>query len=65
MKRTIQIFMIVAVAMLLFNLYQVNWETPLEGKSTVAVIGTLASACALLLLLILQLARKINQQNRS
>ncbi|MGA1029997.1 MAG: hypothetical protein ACO3SY_04740 [Flavobacteriaceae bacterium] len=65
MKRTIQIFMIVAVAMLLFNLYQVNWETPLEGKSTVAVIGALASACALLLLLILQLARKINQQNRS
>jgi len=65
MKRTIQIFMIVAVAMLLFNLYQVNWETPLEGKSTVAVIGALASASALLLLLILQLARKINQQNRS
>ena len=65
MKRTIQIFMIIALAMAAFNLYQVNWETPLQGKSTVAIIGTLASTCAFLLLLILQLARKINERNNS
>jgi len=65
MKRTIQIFMILALAMITFNLYQVNWQEPLEGKSSVAVIGVLASACAFLLLLILQLARKINQRKNS
>lgn len=65
MKRTIQIFMIIALIMVAFNLYQVDWKTPLQGKSTVAFIGTLASTCAFLLLLILQLARKINDQNNS
>jgi len=65
MKRTIQIFMIIALVMIAFNLFQVNWESPLQGKSSVAIIGALASACAFLLLLILQLARKIYEHKNS
>ena len=54
--------MIVSVGMLLFNLTQVNWQAPLEGKSTVAVIGIMAAACAFLLLLLLFLSKKIADQ---
>tara|TARA_S200000501_G_scaffold90443_2_gene83615 strand:+ start:7443 stop:7640 length:198 start_codon:yes stop_codon:yes gene_type:complete len=63
MKKTIQIFMIISICMMAFNVYQIDWQTPLEGKSTVAVIGALASGSAFLLLLILQLARKIKQKS--
>ena len=63
MKKTIQIFMIISICMMAFNVYQIDWQTPLEGKSTVAIIGALASGIAFLLLLILQLARKIKQKS--
>ena len=55
MKKTIQIFMIISICMMAFNVYQIDWQTPLEGKSTVAVIGALASGCAVLVLWILKL----------
>ena len=35
--------------MILFNVFQVNWESPMEGQSSIAVIGIMASLCALLL----------------
>ena len=63
MKKNNQIFMIISICMMAFNVYQIDWQTPLEGKSTVAVIGALASGSAFLLLLILQLARKIKQKS--
>lgn len=54
MKNWIYIFIVAAFGMLLFNLFQINWDTPLMGKSIVACIGVLAASCALLLLLVLQ-----------
>lgn len=46
--------LVVALGMLVFNLFQINWENPLAGNSLVASIGVLASGCAFLLLLVLQ-----------
>jgi hypothetical protein len=63
MKKALIALMIVSVGMLLFNLTQVDWEAPLEGKSTVAVIGIMAAACAFLLLLLLFLSKKIADQH--
>ena len=54
MKNWIYIFMTAALGMLVFNLFQVNWEAPFVGKSVVACIGVLAASCALLLLVLLQ-----------
>jgi len=45
-----------------FNLSQIDWNQPLIGDSSIAVIGVLASASAFVLLLILSLARKIAKQ---
>ena len=44
--------------MILFNLFQLNWQSPLEGKSLIALIGIIASLCALLLLIILEISKK-------
>lgn len=48
--------------MCLFNLTQIDWENPLAGDSSVAVIGSMASASAFLLLVILMLSKKIAQK---
>ena len=51
--------MFLSLGMILFNLFQLNWQSPLEGKSLIALIGIIASSCALLLLIILEISKKI------
>ena len=59
MKIFIRIMMALALAMAIFNATKIDFEAPLEGDSSVAVIGILASLSAFLLLLILLLSKKI------
>ena len=51
--------MILALVMAVYNATKVDFEAPLQGDSSVAVIGILASLSAFLLLLILLLSKKI------
>tara|TARA_S200000501_G_scaffold16512_2_gene14843 strand:- start:5129 stop:5302 length:174 start_codon:yes stop_codon:yes gene_type:complete len=51
-----------SLGMMVFNLTQVDWEDPLVGQSSVAVIGIMASLCAFLLLLLLSLSKKISKK---
>jgi hypothetical protein len=51
--------MALALVMAIFNATKIDFEAPLEGDSSVAVIGILASLSAFLLLLILLLSKKI------
>lgn len=63
MSKTITIILIVlAVALIAYNVTLVNFENPLEGNSTIALIGILASLCAIVLLLIFMTSRKINDK---
>ncbi|MDC3132698.1 hypothetical protein OA501_00605 [Flavobacteriaceae bacterium] len=62
MKITLRIFLLIALGMMLFNIYQINWEAPLVEKSAIAVIGTIASASAFLLISILILSRKVAEK---
>lgn len=59
MKIALPLLMILAVGMCVFNLVQIDWNSPMDGKSSVAVIGVMASASSFLLLLILMLSKKI------
>jgi hypothetical protein len=59
MKIALPLLMILSLGMCIFNLTQVNWANPLEGKSSIAIIGAMASASAFLLLLILKLSKKV------
>ena len=51
--------MALALVMAIFNATKIDFEAPLEGDSSVAIIGILASLSAFLLLLILLLSKKI------
>ena len=56
--------MIISLGLCIFNLIQIDWENPLKDKSSVAVIGVIASASSLLLILILIISKKIAQINK-
>ena len=62
MKILIKILIFLSIIMTLFNVIQVNWESPMEGQSSIAVIGIMASLCALLLLIILMISIKISNK---
>jgi len=62
MKVALPIFMILALILCIFNLTQMDWSAPLEGKSSIALIGAMASATAFLLILILRLSKKVAEK---
>ena len=53
--------MIISLGLCIFNLIQIDWENPIRDKSSVAVIGVIASASSFLLILILIISKKIAQ----
>ena len=59
MKIFIQVLMVLALVMAVYNATKVDFEAPLQGDSSVAIIGILASLSAFLLLFILLLSKKI------
>lgn len=56
------ILIVVAVALIAYNVTLVNFENPLEGNSIIALIGIIASLCAILLLLIYLTSKKIKDK---
>jgi len=62
MKIFIKVLMILALLMAVFNVTKIDYDAPLQGDSSVAVIGVLASTCAFLLLFILLLSKKIAEK---
>lgn len=55
---------VLALGMMIFNATMIDWDTPTEGDSLVAIIGILASGSALLLIWILLLSLKINAKQK-
>ena len=53
--------MSISIGLCIFNLIQIDWENPLRDKSSIAVIGVIASASSFLLILILIISKKISQ----
>ena len=64
MKNFLRIMLVVASSMLVFNLTMVNWNTPTQGDSLIALIGILASASAFVLIWILILSLKISAEQK-
>lgn len=63
MNKTLTIILIVlAVALIAYNVTLVNFENPLEGNSIIALIGIVASLCAIILLLIFLTSKKIQDK---
>jgi hypothetical protein len=62
MKKLIYLFLVLATGLLIFNLTHIDFDAPLSGDSFPAAIGVGASLCALILLVILLLALKIQEK---
>ena len=64
MKILTIILSIIAVALIIYNITKVDLDTPLEGDSVTAIITILAALCAILLLQILRVSKKIEQKKK-
>lgn len=56
---------VLALGLIIFNTTRLNFNSPFEGESFTAIITILASLCAIILLQILRVSKKIEGlQNR-
>jgi len=63
MNKTFSIILIIlALALIAYNVTLVDFENPFQGDSTVALIGIVASLCAIVLLLIFMTSKKIQKK---
>ncbi|WP_373519739.1 hypothetical protein [Pricia sp.] len=63
MNKTLNIILILlALALMAYNVTMVDFQNPFEGDSTVALIGILAPLCAIALLLIFRTSKKIQRK---
>jgi hypothetical protein len=56
------ILILIAVGLIGFNLTLLDFEKPFEGNSLVALIGIVASFCAVFILLIFRMSKRIEDQ---
>lgn len=59
MKIFTNILVLLAVALLIFNITLIDFQNPFKGDSTIAFVGVIASFCAVLILLIFRMSKKI------
>jgi hypothetical protein len=62
MKIFTTILIFLAVGLTIFNLTLLDYEKPFEGKSAVALIGVVASLCAVFILIIFKMSKKIEEK---
>jgi hypothetical protein len=63
MNKTFSIVLIIlAVVLITYNVTLIDFDEPLKGNSIVALIGIVASLCAILLLIIYLPSKKIQKK---
>ncbi|REG89055.1 hypothetical protein [Winogradskyella sediminis] len=64
MKVFTLILSVIALALILFNITKLNFDALLEGESQTALITIAAALCALILLQILRISKKIEKLSK-
>lgn len=64
MKIAIPLLTVVACILIIYNLTNLNYDAVLEGESVIALITIFASLCAILLLQILRVSKKIEKLDK-
>ncbi len=59
MKIFTNILVLLAVALLIFNITLIDFKNPLHGDSMIAFVGIAASFCAVLILLIFRMSKRV------
>ncbi len=63
MKKPLYLILIVlAIGLIAYNITLVNFKTPLEGDSVIALVGIAASSCAIVLILLFLTSKKIEDK---
>jgi hypothetical protein len=62
MKIFTNILVVLAIALIIFNISLLDFQHPLEGNSMIAFIGIAASFCAILILLIFRMSKSIEEK---
>ncbi|MEH6679707.1 MAG: hypothetical protein V7724_04125 [Sediminicola sp.] len=63
MNRIVALILIfIAIALIAYNVTLIDFEAPLAGDSIIAIIGIVASLCAVVLLLIFMASKKIQKK---
>lgn len=58
------VVIVLAFALIVFNVTKIDFETPFEGNSTVALIGVVSGFCAIVLMLIFLVSKKIEEKTK-
>ena len=58
------IITVIAIAFIIFNATKLDFDNLLSGDSSIALIAIFASLCAILLLQILRISKKISEKAR-
>jgi hypothetical protein len=62
MKIFTNILLFIAIALITVNVFLLDFNKPFEGDSMIALIGIVASFCAVLILLIFRMSKKIEEK---
>ncbi|OYU84776.1 MAG: hypothetical protein CFE24_04760 [Flavobacterium sp. BFFFF2] len=62
MKWLLNFLLLLALALIIFNCTQLKWDHLFEKQSIIPMIGIVAATCALLVLWLFKLSKKINDQ---
>lgn len=62
MKIFTTVLVFLALALIVFNITLLDFQHPFQGDSAVAFIGIVASFCAVLILLIFRMSKKIEEK---
>lgn len=65
MKIFTNILLLIAIALIIVNVFLIDFEKPMEGDSSVALIGIVASFCAVFILLIFRMSKKIEEKMKN
>lgn len=64
MKIFTNILLFIAIALIVVNIFLLDFNNPFEGNSMIALIGIVASFCAVLILLIFRMSKKIQEKTK-
>jgi hypothetical protein len=64
MKIFSYVVIVLAIALIAFNITKINMDAPFEGQSTVALIGVVSGLCAIFLMVIFLVSKKIEEKTK-
>ncbi|CAN1560999.1 hypothetical protein MCEGE10_02641 [Flavobacteriaceae bacterium] len=64
MKIFTSILVVLALGLIIFNITLLDFNHLFDGKNSIALIGIVASICAVLILLIFKVSKKIEERTK-